>query len=561
MGSANTSFESQNRKIGRRTIWGWSDGLIPAGLKDDPRTAHRARLLLRGSMVLTVLTALSALISGLLIPDQSTVVAAPFMWSAVAFAAVPMMLRWTGNLEFLSSAVVGVFLICVLTLVATGDGVRDPVVNLLIVLPILASMLGGVRVSSVMTAVAALALIVFVAMDLSLWAGAEGSSGEIARAGVVAGFGLLLSYLVSGSSMSLSAGVHSEHLENEARYTGALGLNNVGVFEWHIAGKTTHYSARLQHLLGLTKATSYQDALPVPGELVHEDDQISFKRALDDHFVLQTPLVIAVRLRSRGGAYRWYHVRAGAEWTSKGIPTRLWGVVYDNHEEQARQAAREDELEASRHELLQAYTATSGAMKLARDATVDSAGRDRLWDVAERNLSRLNELMAVVYDTAGEAQELSVSMEQFEIDWFLAQSAAINKRAGKKRDVSIDYASTAKGQLIQADINRLHEVMTALVRNAVAWSPPQQAVTVRCERVSEGVQIRVADRGDGIPASMHHLVFQPSSAMVTEERRAVGERGLDLFQCQQLVERMGGELGFFSKEGNGTTFFLRLQRP
>ncbi|MDD2858600.1 MAG: ATP-binding protein, partial [Candidatus Nanopelagicales bacterium] len=72
------------------------------------------------------------------------------------------------------------------------------------------------------------------------------------------------------------------------------------------------------------------------------------------------------------------------------------------------------------------------------------------------------------------------------------------------------------------------------------------------------VRVEVVDRGRGIPESSHHLLFQKFSQVDSSDSRARGGTGLGLAISKELVERMGGTIGFVSSEGRGATFAFEL---
>lgn len=72
------------------------------------------------------------------------------------------------------------------------------------------------------------------------------------------------------------------------------------------------------------------------------------------------------------------------------------------------------------------------------------------------------------------------------------------------------------------------------------------------------VEIGVADQGSGIPSAFRDQIFQKFSQADSSTMRSKGGTGLGLVICKELVQRMGGEIGFDSQEGRGTRFWVRL---
>jgi signal transduction histidine kinase len=72
------------------------------------------------------------------------------------------------------------------------------------------------------------------------------------------------------------------------------------------------------------------------------------------------------------------------------------------------------------------------------------------------------------------------------------------------------------------------------------------------------VEVRVIDRGRGIPAEFRDAVFERFKQVETSDARDKGGTGLGLAICKTIVERHGGEIGVSSEQGRGSTFFFRV---
>jgi GAF domain-containing protein/two-component sensor histidine kinase len=106
----------------------------------------------------------------------------------------------------------------------------------------------------------------------------------------------------------------------------------------------------------------------------------------------------------------------------------------------------------------------------------------------------------------------------------------------------------------EADADKLRQVLSQLVDNAVKYSPEGGTVTVTARRKSDTVEFAVRDQGIGIPAPDRERIFRKFSRAA----EARGGMGLGLFIVQGLVNAMGGRIWVESDEGKGSSFAFEL---
>jgi phosphoserine phosphatase RsbU/P len=112
---------------------------------------------------------------------------------------------------------------------------------------------------------------------------------------------------------------------------------------------------------------------------------------------------------------------------------------------------------------------------------------------------------------------------------------------------------------IWADPERMHQVLTNLVTNAVKYSPAGGSITVRCrERGSQHIVIEVTDHGLGIPREQVGRLFQKFQRVRSEEHYKISGTGLGLYICRLIVEGHGGQIWVESEFGKGSTFGMAL---
>jgi PAS domain S-box-containing protein len=110
-----------------------------------------------------------------------------------------------------------------------------------------------------------------------------------------------------------------------------------------------------------------------------------------------------------------------------------------------------------------------------------------------------------------------------------------------------------------ADPDKLRQVFSILLDNALKYSPDGGTVTVGAERKRETVEVSVADEGVGIPQADQDQIFRKFyRGTDAESRVGAGGTGLGLFIARGLVTAMGGRIWVNSREGEGSTFAFEL---
>jgi signal transduction histidine kinase len=111
--------------------------------------------------------------------------------------------------------------------------------------------------------------------------------------------------------------------------------------------------------------------------------------------------------------------------------------------------------------------------------------------------------------------------------------------------------------LIEADRERLLQVLANLLANAIRVSPLGERVRLSAERRGQGIRIEVRDKGPGVPEHFRGRLFQ-RFARAQEGQPGYKGTGLGLAISKLIVEGHGGRIGFEAASGGGALFFFEL---
>jgi PAS domain S-box-containing protein len=189
-------------------------------------------------------------------------------------------------------------------------------------------------------------------------------------------------------------------------------------------------------------------------------------------------------------------------------------------------------------------------------AAPDRAAVDRIVRQAERMSRMVHDLLD--YSRLRLGQRLTIVRGRCDLATIAAEAVSETGVAHPKRAVRLVVHGDTRGEW---DSDRLAQVLSNLITNALAHGNPETAVTVRVEPRKEEVQVSVHNEGPPIAADALGHIFEPFwRGGEPPDRRASGGLGLGLFIVQEIVRAHGGTLGVRSSRSDGTTFSVALPR-
>ncbi len=227
--------------------------------------------------------------------------------------------------------------------------------------------------------------------------------------------------------------------------------------------------------------------------------------------------------------------------------------------EQARRAvqAREDLLAVVSHDLRNPLSVILVSATLAQHAWPSTDPARRTIEAIRRSALRMDRLISDLLDwSAIEAGKLSIETSPQSVDGVVRDALeALETPAAQKR---IRLSSVGVGDLaVLCDRERMLQVFSNLIGNAIKFTPEGGAVTVRVEPRGEDVWFFVTDTGPGIPADQVPKLFD---RFWQAKKTARLGTGLGLTIAKGIVEAQDGRIGVESRVGAGSTFFFTLPR-
>ena len=176
----------------------------------------------------------------------------------------------------------------------------------------------------------------------------------------------------------------------------------------------------------------------------------------------------------------------------------------------------------------------------------------------ERLIRMINDLLNVSRIEAGHALELYP--EPVDLLPLIQKVMTVQKSYTEKHQINIDVDDDLP--IIVADEDKIDQILTNLISNAIKYSPMGGEITVSAHRDGKGVMFAVKDQGIGIPTEHLPRVFEHFHRVDNRNTRQVGGTGIGLTIAKHLVEAHGGRIWVESDPGKGSTFWFTLpERP
>lgn len=229
--------------------------------------------------------------------------------------------------------------------------------------------------------------------------------------------------------------------------------------------------------------------------------------------------------------------------------------------ENARLFQQSDLIAEFVHELRTPLASLSAATYLLLRPEMSQEQHNQIVTNIHNETMRLNALASSFLDLARlESGRVQFHKTTFDIADLMYECKDVMASKAVEENIQIRVESSDGLPLLEADRDKMKQVILNLISNAIKYNRPNGSVILHADDLEDDMSIRVQDSGVGIPeASLPHL-FEKFYRVRENESRAAGT-GLGLSICKQIVRGHGGRMEVKSKVGVGTEFFVFLPKP
>lgn len=214
------------------------------------------------------------------------------------------------------------------------------------------------------------------------------------------------------------------------------------------------------------------------------------------------------------------------------------------------------------HELRTPIFSVQGYLETLLDGAMDDPEVARQFlDKALANALRLNVLLTDLIEISKiESGQLRFSFRYFDISALIREITMVMEIRGEQRGIKLVVAIPDKEVLsVYGDKERLTQVLTNLIDNAVKYNRENGMVTVSASQGDEIVKVTIADTGVGIPQTDVGRIFERFYRVDKDRSRAVGGTGLGLSIVKHILEAHNTHATVSSEQGVGTEISFSLK--
>lgn len=212
------------------------------------------------------------------------------------------------------------------------------------------------------------------------------------------------------------------------------------------------------------------------------------------------------------------------------------------------------------HELRSPLTAIKGYIELLKDKKeiTDNQESSHYLSNISASVNRLTDLISDMLEVSRiEGNRIPLEITDFDPKKIISESIEEIRSQAIQKGIALTYDSKKNCPQIQADINRLKQVLINLIGNSIKYTP-KGSVSVSTEVKNKELLIIIADTGIGISAEDQANLFNKFYRIQNEKTKDIIGTGLGLWITMEIIKKMNGRITVESIEGVGSHFTVCL---
>lgn len=382
--------------------------------------------------------------------------------------------------------------------------------------------------------------------------------------GLVGGLFLALVAAIGGATVLVGRysrvrqGLLTDIRATSARQNAIFNSAIDGILTINPSGSIESVNASAERMFGYGADELARRDISLVLDIAPDGDTGFLQRLELSQGALEGGLVRQMKAHRKNGETFPVDVALGAMLLPAGL--HVVAIVRDISERRRIEKLKDEFVSTVSHELRTPLTSIAGSLGLlaggAAGALPEKAAR--LIQIAQANSQRLVRLINDILDME-KIESGQLRLELVSLDLRDLARRSVEGVQGYADDLGVSLMQPEGDPvMVRGDADRLTQVITNLLSNALKFSPQGGEVRVNVDPETRVARLSVADDGPGIPDGFRARIFSKFAQADGSDTRAKGGTGLGLVIAREIAERHGGRLWFESAEGIGTTFHLDL---
>jgi len=335
----------------------------------------------------------------------------------------------------------------------------------------------------------------------------------------------------------------------------------LGSFDMDLVTGTLEWDARCRLLFGISHQNSvtYESDF-LPG--LHEADRENIRKIINRTFIKsESNGDFDVEYRTVGAEdekVRWVRAKGKVFFDEQDQPLRFIGSVLEITDQKQNEIRKNDFIGMVSHELKTPLTSLKAYVQVLNSRSKSEGNSFAISSLNKVEL-QINKMSALINGFLNlsrlETGKIHLNMTTFRMDELvneIIEESLLVMRTHKIQLLPCDCVS------VYADRDKIGQVITNLISNAVKYSPRGKLVELVCKKVGDTVQVSVRDEGMGIRSQDKDRLFERFYRVESSHTENIAGFGIGLYLSAEIVQRHNGKIWLESEKAVGSTFFFSL---
>ncbi len=213
------------------------------------------------------------------------------------------------------------------------------------------------------------------------------------------------------------------------------------------------------------------------------------------------------------------------------------------------------------HELRTPLASVQGFVQGMLDRAIEEEDRDKYLQIVLGETKRMNTLITDLLNLAKiESGKFPIEYSEFDINELIRRSILTFEQRIEEKQLEVNIRLSDSKLFVWADEDRISQVITNLIDNAVKFTPPGGELKVWTQTADNKVYVSVADTGEGIPVEDQPYVFERFFKVDKSHSQSKPGTGIGLSIVKRIISQHGEKITLQSVPGKGTAFTFSLTR-